>query len=104
MRMDKYKAQRFFHEVFMTAGNIVAGRKVYYAHTEDGPKLHGYQGRAWFKRESLRRLHPAIEKVIVGYCYRPRDWHQLLLEWPHRSETDPNRLAYTQSEIGRAHV
>ena len=56
-------------------------------------------GRAWFKAiYNKHTLHPAIEKVIEGYNYRPNDWQQLLLEWPHRSETDSNRIAYTQNE------
>lgn len=41
-------------------------------------------------------LHKAIMKCM-GLA-RPADWHQLLLEWPHVSDTDPTRLAYTRDE------
>ena len=99
MKMTTYQAFKFFHEVFMTAGQIVSGRKSYYTRDEDGLKLHGYTGRKWFAREwNAHQLHPAIEHVIVKLGNRPRDWHQLLLEWPHRSVTDYNRLAYTRDE------
>lgn len=99
------EAYSFYNHTFVLAADIVAGRYTvrYYIYDKHGNPIdwkyrRPYEGRAWFNRESKRRLHPAIEKVIVGYCYRPRDWHQLLLEWPHKSETDPNRLAYTQNE------
>jgi hypothetical protein len=29
---------------------------------------------------------------------RPIDWHRVVLEWPHVSESDPTRLAYTRDE------
>lgn len=40
-------------------------------------------------------LHPAIDKLIQDY--RPHDWQLLVMEYPHQSETDRNRIAYTQS-------
>jgi hypothetical protein len=41
--------------------------------------------------------------MIVKHMYRPEDWQQLLLEWPHKSLTDPNRLAYTRNEQSAMH-
>lgn len=43
-------------------------------------------------------LHKAITRCME--LARPADWHQLLLEWPHVSATDPSRLAYTRDERG----
>jgi hypothetical protein len=40
-------------------------------------------------------LHPAIDKLIQDY--RPHDWQLLVMEYPHQSDTDRNRIAYTQS-------
>ena len=45
----------------------------------------------------LRRkfsLHPAVERMLK---YKPADPAKLVLEWPHISETDTMRLAYTRS-------
>jgi len=42
------------------------------------------------------RLHPAIKDAVRHAP--PRDRWQLVFEWPHVSETDPNRLAYTRDE------
>ena len=41
-------------------------------------------------------VHPAVYDAMKHV--RPYDWHQLLLEYPHRSETDPYRIAYTRDE------
>jgi hypothetical protein len=42
------------------------------------------------------RLHPAVDKLLADY--RPLDWQQLVLEFPHQAESDRNRVAYTQNE------
>lgn len=100
------EAREFFYDTFMTGASIVAGER---SHAVDvwcanrGRYIRQYEktyaGRAWFRELFLKhQLHPAIERVIVGNHYRPLDWHRLVLEWPHRSETDPNRIAYTQNE------
>ena len=54
--------------------------------------------RPWFDRERLRSdLHPAVMRLLV--CdHRPTRWQQLLLEWPHVSDTDRERIAYTRDE------
>ena len=56
-----------------------------------------HEHRAWFRRETRKyKLHPVVEAAL-DVC-RPDNWHQLLLEWPHVSESDPARLAYTRDE------
>ena len=56
-----------------------------------------YPGRAWFRREVDKyRMHDAIHEMLNEWY--PDDWHLLLLEWPHRSASDPNRIAYTPNE------
>lgn len=54
--------------------------------------------REWH-RDLQRRfnMHPAIIKALAS-DHRPYDWHLLVLEWPHVSETDSTRLAYTRDE------
>jgi hypothetical protein len=42
------------------------------------------------------RLHPAVDKLLGDY--RPLDWQQLVMEYPHQAESDRNRVAYTQNE------
>jgi hypothetical protein len=61
-------------------------------------------GRPWFNQQRTRHaLHPAVHEIMTEYKYRPHNWHQLLLEWPHKSITDPNRLAYTRDEKSAMH-
>ena len=50
----------------------------------------------WQLTDKFGDMHPA---VIEAYrITMPHDWQQLLLEWPHRSETDASRIAYTRDE------
>lgn len=54
-------------------------------------------GRAWHEREQARYpIHPIIRKALR--MSRPDDWQLLLLQWPHESQTDKMRLAYTRDE------
>lgn len=56
-----------------------------------------FQHREWFlDLRSRFALHPVVEHLVKAY--RPNDWQQLLLEHPHISTSDPNRLAYTRDE------
>ncbi len=56
-----------------------------------------YAGRPWFIQQRTRHdLHPAVAKMFD--LYRPDGWASVILEWPHKSLTDPNRLAYTRDE------
>ena len=53
--------------------------------------------RDWhFELSSKFKLHPVVKTLLKQH--RPADWQQLLLEWPHVSETDQSRLAYTRDE------
>ncbi len=53
--------------------------------------------RDWFYQLTRKfQLHPAIPDAF-DYA-DPYNWQQLLLEWPHKAETDINRLAYTRDE------
>jgi len=55
------------------------------------------KSRPWFHREYYKhRVHPAIWDALE--LARPKDWHQLVLEHPYKSETDPTRIAYTQDD------
>jgi len=90
---------QMFTDMFMQAARIVAGDTYEYARDQYGNRIYQqrYEGRAWFKREwDKHGLHPAVHDSFL--TYRPDDWHQLLLEWPHKSITDPNRVAYTENE------
>ena len=54
--------------------------------------------RDWHGREQRKYpMHPAVLKALES-DYRPHDWHLLTLEWPHVSETDSTRLAYTRDD------
>jgi len=56
-----------------------------------------YEGREWFKQQHQRHtLHPAVCKMFD--MYKPANWQRVILEWPHKSVSDPNRLAYTRDE------
>lgn len=54
--------------------------------------------RDWHGREQRKYpMHPAVLKALES-GHRPYDWHLLTLEWPHVSETDSTRLAYTRDD------
>jgi hypothetical protein len=56
-----------------------------------------YDGREWFIQQRRRHtLHPAVSKMFD--LYKPADWQRVILEWPHKALTDPNRLAYIRDE------
>jgi hypothetical protein len=55
------------------------------------------QHRRWFHRQRFSfPLHPIVDAAMT-LC-RPDDWHLLLLEWPHKAESDPFKIAYTRDE------
>jgi hypothetical protein len=58
--------------------------------------------RAWFHREKRSApMHPAVKQAVLQAP--PLNWHLLVLEWPHGSDSDPSRIAYTRSdEHGKA--
>lgn len=91
-------AARHLWENMMLARRIVRGDIQHY----DEVNRRWFQPcppRDWFTATTqAHRFHPAVEHMICEALYRPRDWHLLLLEWPHRSVTDPSRIAYTRDE------
>ena len=101
-----HEAHTFMDYVFLKAARIVS-EGVY----RFDPSIGGYggytqavEGREWFNQQRHRHaLHPAVCKMMTDHQYRAQDWHQLLLEWPHKSITDPNRLAYTRDEKSAMH-
>ena len=53
--------------------------------------------RTWFQRETNNApMHPAIRQAV--YLAPPANWHLLVLEHPHASDSDPSRIAYTRSD------
>jgi hypothetical protein len=74
---------------------LQAIRSVYYAHhTKNVPEEHR---RHWHvSLQNRYTMHPAIFEAVK--LARPYDWHQLLLEYPYVSESDPARLAYTRDD------
>ena len=90
------EANDFIDNYFFPAARIVEGD----THQWDsrlGCYVKSYGGREWFRRErSKYQLHPAVTAMML--VYKPDLWQQLLLEWPHRSQSDANRLAYTRDE------
>ena len=90
---------QMFTDMFMQAARVVAGDSYEYVRNNNVRIVtkQNYEGRAWFKREFDKHpFHPAVYSAFE--TYRPDNWHQLLLEWPHKSVTDPNRVAYTENE------
>ena len=58
-------------------------------------RMEDAQEHKWhYKLQSKFKMHRAVLAAVEQY--RPRSVHSLVFEWPHVSETDPNRLAYTR--------
>ena len=97
-----HEAHQFMDCVFMKAARIVADgvhERISY-----GNYRLVVPGRAWFEQQRTRHaLHPAVYDMMTTHKHRAEDWHQLLLEWPHKAITDPNRLAYTRNEQSAMH-
>ena len=96
------EAHRFMDYIFMPASRIVSDGV--YKRIRPGEYEWVLKGRDWFEQQRTRHaLHPAVFDIMTEHMYRAADWHQLLLEWPHKSITDPNRLAYTRDERSAMH-
>jgi hypothetical protein len=54
--------------------------------------------RRWYDNLIYRfsEVHPAVLDAMK--LMRPTNWQQLLLEHPHRAESDPYRIAYTRDD------
>jgi len=99
---DTSEAHHFMDCVFMAAARIVSDgvhERVSY-----GNYRLVVPGREWFNQQRTRHgLHPAVYDMLTEHRYRAEDWQQLLLEWPHKALTDPNRIAYTRNEQSALH-
>jgi hypothetical protein len=88
--------------LFFQAARIVSDGV--YRRISPGNYEHVVIGREWFNQQRQRhQLHPAVYDMMTEHMYRADDWHQLLLEWPHKALTDPSRLAYTRDERSAMH-
>ena len=89
---DQYDSEKMMS---IMRDGLQAIRSVYYAHHTKGiPEEHR---RHWHvSLQNRYTMHPAIFEAVK--LARPYDWHQLLLEYPYVSESDPSRLAYTRDE------
>jgi len=96
------EAHHFMDYIFMIAARIVADGV--HERLGFGNYRQTYEGRSWFNQQRQRHpLHPAVFDIMTEHMYRAADWQQLLLEWPHKSITDPNRIAYTRDERSAMH-
>lgn len=85
-----------FKHVFWQAAAAVVNANMPRPWYADNPREAG--PHHWFG--SLRGafdLHPVIDRAVED-GYRPVDWQQLLLEWPHVSMDDESQIAYTRNE------
>jgi hypothetical protein len=80
---------------------ILRGGATYINHGRYDHNFVAYQTapcRDWHGREQRKYpMHPAVIKALES-DHRPYDWHLLTLEWPHVSESDSTRLAYTRDD------
>lgn len=97
------EAHSFMDHIFDRAVRIVSDGVYTYDHARR-EHIRTYDGRPWFTQQRMRhQLHPAVFDMMTDHLYRPQNWQQLLLEWPHKALTDPNRLAYTRDERSAMH-
>lgn len=96
---DRREANRFWADWLAPTIRILTGDTYSHVTLPNGRRdyVQRYAGREWFKQQHNRhQLHPAVVKMFE--LYKPADWQRVILEWPHKSLTDPNRLAYTRDE------
>ena len=96
---DRREANRFWADWISPVIRILCGDTYSHVTMPNGRReyVQRYAGREWFKQQHHRHnLHPAVGKMFE--LYKPADWQRVILEWPHKSLTDPNRLAYTRDE------
>lgn len=98
------EANKFWDDWVRPTVRILTGDTFGYVQLPNGRHdyVQRYAGREWFKQQHRRHnLHPAVCKMFD--LYKPADWQRVILEWPHKSLTDPNRLAYTRDEKSAMH-
>lgn len=101
---DRREASTFWHDWIDPTIRILTGDIYDRLTRPDGryDYVRRYAGRSWFIQQHNRhRMHPAVCKMFN--LYKPADWQRVILEWPHKSITDPNRLAYTRDEKSAMH-
>ena len=90
-----------FIELVHDLALILRGGATYINHSPQSGAFIQYQtcpARDWHGREQRKYpMHPAVLKALESE-HRPYDWHLLTLEWPHISESDSTRLAYTRDD------
>ena len=60
----------------------------------------GYPYKEWHQDQQIKHtLHPCVINLLA---YKPLDFSKVVNEWPHVSDTDPTRLAYTRSDADGA--
>jgi hypothetical protein len=80
--------------IFDTSARILRG---WWTDHPTNPNDNLYICREWHKREQDNsNLHSAVRKAMR--MSRPKNWQELLLQWPHGADADPTRIAYTQNE------
>lgn len=98
------EASTFWRDWFDPVIRILSGDTYSHVTLPNGRRdyVQRYAGRSWFIQQHRRHtLHPAVVKMLE--LYKPADWQRVVLEWPHKALTDPNRLAYTRDEKSAMH-
>ena len=101
---NRNEANEFYRDWIAPVIRILSGDVYEYVTLPNGRSdyVQRYAGRSWFIQQHRRhQLHPAVTKMFD--LYKPADWQRVILEWPHKSLTDPNRLAYTRDERSAMH-
>lgn len=106
-KIEALEVQTNIHSTLrLLRDGVVSYQDRYKVYTDDNGRIGAYNDN--FLKRTLRPrdwhsdlqsrfpLHPAVDKLLG--THRPKDWQQLVLEYPHQAETDRNRLAYTQNE------
>jgi hypothetical protein len=85
-----------FRQVWLDAIRAINVTNRYAYH--EGGAGYSYGPHRWFTDlYSTYALHPVIA-MLVDNSVRPKDWQQMLLEWPHVSRDDETLLAYTRDD------
>jgi len=81
--------------------SVLHARRLEWLNSDDEDVMracNAYRAQRGWVNDQMERftMHPVI-KAAIEAC-RPNDWHQLFLEWPHVSQGDRSKIAYTQNE------
>ena len=97
---DGYAMWHTFNLARTAVAQVVHETRMQWLNSDDEAVMHRCsdyrQTRLWLIREMDKYpLHSVIEAAIK--MSRPHDWQLMFFEWPHVSEGDRTRIAYTQS-------